>query len=426
MMTQIKLRGDDMDFVDHSKILKNGFFRGTPFHNSSSADVASGFWYGWGEYAIPDVYSSMYEELHAIRNTAGVIDMSPLPKMCIQGRDSAKLLDKLMTRSISSLCIGRCLYTPWCNADGLLVGDGIIFRLSKEKYIVAGENSVDWFQSNIENLSVEVVDETHEYGVLSVQGPHSEKIISAAIGEKWRKLNFSSMAFHELAGIQVFVARQGFTGEKGYEIWTPSFKADNVRNKILEVGSKFGALPVGEYAVDIARIEAGLILVSADYAGAGIDEKTANVSVDKQLTISPIEAGLSRLIEHDDRDFIGKKAIEVFKDLEEQNCFLGLNIDLKEMVDIYVWAKRPDEMLSRVYWGSTKLYSEGKIVGRASSICWSPTLNQAIAFCFVKSNIISVGDDVDLEIKSVDGSLIGLVSAKVVNLPFIKMKRSEN
>ena len=166
---------DNMDLSDQNKIIKNGFFRGTPFHNSSSLDVATGFWYGWGEYAIPDVYSSMYEELHAIRNTVGVIDMSPLPKMCFEGKDSANLLDKLMTRSISDLAIGRCLYTPWCNEDGLLIGDGIVFRLSERKYIVAGENSISWFQSNINNMSVEVVDNTHDYGVLSVQGPLSEK-----------------------------------------------------------------------------------------------------------------------------------------------------------------------------------------------------------------------------------------------------------
>jgi aminomethyltransferase len=164
-----------MDIVDSKKILKNGFFRGTPFHNSSAGDVASGFWYGWGEYVIPDVYSSMYEELHAIRNTAGIIDMSPLPKMYISGQDSTKLLDRLMTRSISELAIERCLYAPWCNKDGLLIGDGIIFRLSEENYMVAGENSVSWFQSNINNLSVEVVDKTHDYGILSVQGPRSDK-----------------------------------------------------------------------------------------------------------------------------------------------------------------------------------------------------------------------------------------------------------
>ena len=417
---------DNMDLSDQNKIIKNGFFRGTPFHNSSSLDVAAGFWYGWGEYAIPDVYSSMYEELHAIRNTVGVIDMSPLPKMCFEGKDSANLLDKLMTRSISDLAIGRCLYTPWCNEDGLLIGDGIVFRLSERKYIVAGENSISWFQSNINNMSVEVVDNTHDYGVLSVQGPHSEKILSKVIGKKWKEIDFSALAFHEIAGIQVFVARQGFTGEKGYEIWTPSSEADKIRDTIMEIGVEFGALPVGEYAVDIARIEAGLILVSADYAGAGPDEKCANVTVDKQLTISPIEAGLSRLVEYDVRKFVGKEALEASASLKDQNCFLGLHINLQDMIDIYVKAKRPDEMLSRVYWGSTKVYLKGNIIGRASSICWSPTLNKPIAFCFVKKEVIEIGDNIDLEIKSADGSVIGLVSANVVNLPFVKIKRSEN
>jgi glycine cleavage system aminomethyltransferase T len=96
------------------------------------------------------------------------------------------------------------------------------------------------------------------------------------------------------------------------------------------------------------------------------------------------------------------------------------------LIDIYVKAKRPDEMLSRVYWGSTKVYLNDNIIGRASSVCWSPTLNKAIAFCFVKKEVIGIGDNIDLEIKSADGSVIGLVSADVVNLPFVKIKRSEN
>jgi len=414
-----------MDLTDQNEVIKNGFFRGTPFHNSSSLDVAAGFWYGWGEYAIPDVYSSMYEELHAIRNTAGVIDMSPLPKMCFEGEDSAQLLDKLMTRSISDLAIGRCLYTPWCNEDGLLIGDGIVFRLSERKYIVVGENSLSWFQSNINNMSVEVVDNTHDYGVLSVQGPYSERILSKAIGKKWNEIDFSALVFHEIAGIQVFVARQGFTGEKGYEIWTPSSEAAKIRDTIIEIGGEFGALPVGEYAVDIARIEAGLILVSADYTGAGPDEKCANVTVDKQLSISPIEAGLSRLVELGDRQFIGQETLEKSLSLKNNNCFFGLNINLENLIEIYVKAKRPDELLSRVYWGSTNVYLDEKIVGRASSICWSPTLNKAIGFCFVKKDLVEIGDNIAIEIKSVDGSVIGIVSATVVGLPFVKIKRSQ-
>ena len=411
---------------DSKKILQNGYFRGTPFHNSSSKDVSSGFWYGWGEFVIPDVYSSMHEELYAIRNSAAIIDMSPLPKMVISGPDSTKLLDKLMTRNISKLTIGRCIYAPWCNEEGLLIGDGLIFRLSLEEYLVTGENSVLWFQSNIKDMVAEVIDKTYNYGILSLQGPCSEEIISATVEDEWKAVEFSVLAFHKIAGIDVFIARQGFTGEKGYEIWTPNFGASEVREKILELGKKFGAIPAGEYAVDVARIEAGLICVSADYAGAGPDPKSANETVDEKLVISPIEAGLERLIEYDNRDFIGKKALKKLQNLKEKKRFLGLHINLRDIIDISVEAKRPDEMLSRVYWGSTKVFSRDKAVGRASSICWSPTLNKPVAFCFVDENIVNVGDDVNVEIKSADGKLVGLVSANVVNLPFIRIRRSEN
>lgn len=416
-----------MSSEKNNKILKNGYFLGTPFHNSSSKDVRSGFWYGWGDFVIPDVYSSMNEELSAIRNSAGIIDMSPLPKMAISGPDSVKLLNKLMTRNISKLALGRCLYSPWCNKDGLLIGDGLIFRLSVDDYLVVGENSISWFQSNAINMSVNVSDETYGYGVLSVQGPRSEKILAHAIGKNWKEINFSNLAFHKIAGVDVFIARQGFTGEHGYEIWTPSVGAEDVRNRIIDVGHEFNAVPAGEYAVDIARIEAGFILVSADYTGAGFDEKTANVIVDDKLTISPVDAGLSRFIDFDkNRDFIGKDSLIKLMSAQGKSRFLGLHINLDEIIKVFLDAKRPDEMLSRVYWGSTKIYSESKIIGRASSICWSPTLNKPISFCFVNEGIVNIGDKVDVEIISMDHKLIGFVSAIVVSLPFIKIRRSEN
>jgi|TARA_B110000196_G_scaffold318050_1_gene332532 aminomethyltransferase len=407
-------------------LLKNGYFKGTPFHNSTSNEVQSGFWYGWGDFIIPDVYSSMHEELKAIRQTAAIIDMSPLPKMSISGLDATKLLDKLMTRNISSLSVQRCIYSPWCNEQGLMIGDGLIFRLSSDSYLVVGENSTSWFQSNVNDMCVQVLDKTSEYGVLSIQGPRSSEILSAVIGDDWEELNFSGVAFHKIAGVDVFIARQGFTGERGYEIWTPSIGGNSVRLKLLQVGKKFGALPAGEYAVDIARIEAGLILVSADYTGAGPDEKTANVAVNQKLTISPIEAGLGKLIEYEsERNFIGQSSLIKSKDIKDQNCFLGLIINIEDIVRISLLAKRPDEMLSRVYWGSTKIYYEDSIVGRASSICWSPTLNNAVAFCFVNQLTINVGDNVQVELLSTDGTLIGLAAARVVDLPFIKIKRSE-
>lgn len=401
-------------------------FDGTPFHQATSNYVTSCLWYGWGNVVVPDIYTSMRDELTAIRTRAALIDMSPIPKTVFTGPDAGTLLDKLMTRPVTTLAERRCLYTPWCDASGNMVGDGLIFRLSADTYVVAGENSQTWFESHKGALDVMVLEKTNDYGVLSVQGPLSGDILAKAVDGDWNDIGFSELEFHKIAGQDVFIARQGFTGERGYEIWTSRDGAD-VWHAVHDAGAEFDAVPAGEYAVDIARIEAGLILVSADYSGSGPDEKTANVAVEPSLHITPIEAGLGRLVDFDgDRDFIGKAALTKLRDEEcVKRRFVGLKLSTEDVVRISLSAGRPDEVLSRVYWGSTGVFRQDARIGRASSLCWSPTLGSAIAFGCLDTSAITIGETVQVELPSVDGQILGRVSAKVVDTPFIELKRSK-
>lgn len=402
-------------------------FDGTPFHESTSQHVVSCLWYGWSDYVLPDVYTSAHDELKAVRERAGIIDMSPLPKMTFRGPDAGKLLDKLMTRPVLSVGVGRALFSPWCNEEGLMIGDGLIFRLQEEEYIVVGENSQSWFESHIGDLNVSITDQTKDYGVLSLQGPRSNEIMAKSVDGDWQEIEFSELAKHKIAGVDVFIARQGFTGEKGYEIWTPVKGGAEVWQAVYDAGQEFGSLPTGEYAVDLARLEAGLILVSADYAGAGTDEKTANVAVDTNLVITPIEAGLARLVDFEgDRDFIGKKALKALRDSDHGNLrFVGLKLDAEEVFRAAIRYGRPDEVLSRVYWGSTGVFQNNVAIGRASSLAWSPTVGAPIGFGFLDTSNVSVGDLVDVDLRSTDGSLVGRVGATVVDTPFVELRRSK-
>lgn len=405
----------------------NTHFEGTPFHAATSPHVATCSWYGWSDFVLPDVYTSAHDELKAIRERAALIDMSPLPKMTFRGPDAGKLLDRLMTRPVLPVGVRHCLFTPWCNEDGMMIGDGLIFRLSEEEYIVVGENSKSWFESHIGDLNVTITDETKDYGVLSLQGPMAGEIIAKAVDGEWQQIGFSEIASHTIAGVDVFVARQGFTGEKGYEIWTPSKEGAPVWQTIYNAGREFDALPAGEYAVDLARLEAGLILVSADYAGAGSDEKTANVAVDESLQITPIEAGLARLVDFDsDRDFVGKRTLRELRDAGRgDHRFVGLKLSTEEVMRAATAYGRPDEVLSRVYWGSTGIYRDGTRIGRASSLAWSPTVGAPIGFGFLDTSKASVGDKVEVDLRSIDGSLVGRVASTVAETPFIELRRSK-
>ena len=402
-------------------------FDGTPFHSATAPHVVSCFWYGWSDFVLPDIYTSAHDELKAVRERAGIIDMSPLPKMTFRGPDAGKLLDKLMTRPVLPVGVGRALFSPWCNDDGLMIGDGLIFRLQEEKYIVVGENSQSWFEKHIGSMDVSITDETKNYGVLALQGPKSTEIMAKAVDGDWQEIGFSEIANHQIAGVDVFIVRQGFTGEKGYEIWTPVKGGAEVWQTVFDAGREFNALPTGEYAVDLARLEAGLILVSADYAGAGTDAKTANVAVDDSLVITPIEAGLARLVDFDgDRDFIGKQALRALRDCNNGNRrFVGLKLNAEEVFRAAISYGRPDEVLSRVYWGSTDVFQNDVPIGRASSLAWSPTVGAPIAFGFLDTSIVSVDDNVQIDLRSTDGSVVGRVSATVVDTPFIELRRSK-
>lgn len=193
--------------------------RGTPLHASMSALNQTTWWYGWGPYIIPDVYTAMPEELDAIRNGVALIDMSPLPKAQLSGSGAVVLADRLVTRDLSKLAVGQVLYTPWCDENGYLIGDGLVFRLEADRCIISGELSFPWIQRHAGGLDVEIADVMDQVGVLSLQGPRSRPVLEEATSESWSDLGFSRIRHTRIANTDVTVARQGFTGEHGYELW---------------------------------------------------------------------------------------------------------------------------------------------------------------------------------------------------------------
>lgn len=399
--------------------------QGTPFHDATSGEVRTTWWYTWDKYIVPDVYTNMPRELSAIRNAVAMIDMSPLPKMEIRGPDAHRLIDLLMTRDMRGLEINHVMYTPWCNEDGLIVGDGLVFRLTDDRFVVSGETSHAWYASQAAGLEVEIRNASDDYGILSLQGPRSFDLMQAATGHDWSSLKFSQIGRATIAGVDLFVARQGFTGERGFELWVPRDEGATVWRHLQSVGQVFGVTCAGEYAVDVARIEAGLILVSADYNGAGPDPRTARVEVVDDLHITPFEAGLGRLVDLD-HDFVGRNALKAVQaSLEPRRRFVGLRYDAAEIVSAAAEKSAYGTALSRVFWGSMQAFKDGRLVGRASSLAYSPTLRQAISFGFLPEGLASPGSTIEVELKDDEGASLGLVGATVVPLPFVEIRRSK-
>ena len=401
-----------------------GGFRGTPFQAAASAAAKTPLWYAWGGHHVVDVYTNAAEEVRAIRRTAAVADMSPLDKTLVEGPDSARLVDRIVARDIGRLDAGGSLYTPWCDEQGKLVGDGLLLRTAPDSFTFSAGPIDGWLRHWAAGLDVEISDITDRFGVLALQGPLSREILSGASGgEDWAGLGFSRLRTARIGGAEVVVLRTGFTGELGYEIWTPADRGADVWNAVSEAGAGRGLTPAGEYAVEAARIEAGLILIGADYNPAGGERRVARYDELDEGLSSPFELGLGRLVDLDKRDFIGREALaEEVRSGGPARRLAGIEIDWRQALEAAVSSGLPPDVSPRVRKDALPLVRGGRRVGRATSITWSPTLSKLIGFAVVEREYAAPGNRI--EVLWPVGAGVSEVGAAVVGLPFLKHRRA--
>ncbi len=396
---------------------------GSPFFARTSELSNSQFFYEWSELLVSDVFSSVERELRAMRQTATVNDMSPLYKLEISGPDAARLVDFLVTKDTSSLEPGQVLYTPWCSDDGLLVNDGLVFRIAEDLYRITTDQSVKWFGSVAARIdaNVEIADVSAEWGILSIQGPSSRRLLERATGDDWTDLAFSRRRETTIGGVNVDVSRQGFTGELGYELWVRSHQAVAMLDAVLEAGTGLGLELAGSIAIDVARVEAGLVLVSADYSGAGPDVHSVRY-VDGYQT-SPFAMGMGYLIDLDTHEFVGRAALRA--DQAEGGPgqrLVGLQLDHHAVSELFKAQGRPACVRTEVLWTPLAAQAGGSAVGRATSVTWSPTTGRLIGFGVLDAAHAEVGNRIEV-VWDRDG-VVGSVPATVVELPFVRMKRA--
>lgn len=393
-------------------------FLGTPFLECTAPLNANALWMRWGNYMVVDTYSNLADELKAIRERVAMADMSPLAKYRISGLDAEAFLDRLSPRNVSALDIGQIYYTPWCNDEGKMLGDGLIIRESQDSFITSSDPMLQWFQSRVGGDRVEILDLTDRYGILTVQGPRSRDTLQAAADTEFPELPFSRQGRIRIAGHEVSVIRQGFTGEHGYELWVERETGPAIWRAIAEAGQAFGILPAGAWALDVARIEAGLLIVGYDYVNAGPDAGAAGVHASGDLQATPFDLGLGRLIDFQSGDFAGAPALAEIAAGRRHRNLVGVEIDWKHLEDL-----EPGN-LRRVRWYPVDARRDGTRVGFVSSIVWSPTLRKLVGFAHLDPDCATHGDEIALDWPLQDGSVE--VSARVCNLPFHSLKRSKS
>ncbi len=390
---------------------------GTAFHERTSQLNAHMAWGEWSGYFAAAVYADAHDiEYNAIREQAALIDVSPLYKYAVTGPDAERLVDRIVTRDVSKLGVGRVLYTPWCNEDGKVVDDGTITRRGEREFFwTAADPCFRWFTMNAAGLDVRIEDVSEQIAGLAIQGPRSRAILETATRQEWSDVRYFGHRRTEVGGVDVHVTRTGYTGDLGYEVWVPAEAALDVWDALWQAGEPHGIRPAGIRALDVARLEAGLILIEAEYTSA-----RHAISLEQQY--SPFEIGLGRLVDLGKPAFVGRRALELERAAGGPPRLLaGLELDWTAIEAMFARHDLPPMVSAAVQRDAVPVYKDGRRVGRATSVGWGPTIKKMVAFGSLPPGLARVGTRVSVE-WSVEGER-GKVGATVVELPFLDLAR---
>lgn len=393
----------------------------TPFYNNTLAKAQTPWWFHWGEYIVPEVYDNPIEELKALRTSVAINDMSPEPTMQISGPDAHQFVNYLCTRNTLKMEVGYAWYTPWCDDDGNVVGDGMVCRFEEDLYIITAQDSIEFFKSKSAGFDVEIIDVDDEWGIISLMGPKSSLVMKAVTGRDWLDTRTARIYTTQIDGREIYLIRHAFVGNNGYELFVKWDDGESVWDAIVKAGEEYGIRHSGQYANHITRIEAGIILASADYTPAGPDKPTNNVVVSPEHYMTPYELGLGHCVNlNQEADFVGKQALIEEHKKGPARSIVGLELDVQSIIDVTLQNNSPLNISMNVRWDKLDVNCDGERIGYASSITWSPTIGKMIGFGIISSECIEIGKQLSIDWADFWGNPLGEVSATIVELPFYK------
>jgi aminomethyltransferase len=362
----------------------------TPFHDRTAALCVSHAWRRWAGYVVASSYELSHErEYHAIRSAAALFDVSPLYKYLVRGKDAARFLDRVVTRDVLAASVGQVLYTPWCNAAGKVLDDGTVARLDETTFrMTAAEPNLRWLEANAFGLDVAIEDISASLAALSLQGPASRAILEQ-LGDL-PALKYFRLAKTSLRGIPVTVSRTGYTGDLGYEIWVESQHALALWDALIEAGTPYGLAPAGMLALDVARIEAGLMLIDVDYV-------PAHRALIENQTSSPFELDLAWAVKLEKEQFVGKKALAAEAARGPQWQFAGIEVDWSSLERLYAEVGLAPRVPGAAWRMSVPIYAGTEQAGYATSGGWSPLLKKYIALAHLGARWAAPGTQLEME-----------------------------
>jgi aminomethyltransferase len=389
---------------------------GTAFHERTLALCHSLNYREWSGYYTVSVYEVHHEhEYNAIRNACALIDITPLYKYLVTGKDATKLVNRVITRDIHKVAVGQVIYCCWCDEEGKVIDDGTITRLEENTYRwTAADPSLRWFKQNGLNMDVQIEDISEKTAALALQGPTSGKLLKAVAEADIANLKYFRMTRGKVAGVSVDISRTGYTGDLGYEIWIPWKDAVKVWDELMAKGKQFDIHAAGMLALDVARVEAGLLLIEVDY----ISSKKALIESQKY---SPFELGFGKMVHLNKENFVGKRALEKDAKSGVARQLVGLEVDwveVEEQHDRFGLTPAAPSQASRV---AVPVYLGDRQVGKATTTAFSPLLKKLIALGSVETQFSRPGTRLQLEL-TIEAQRLK-TTATVVPLPFFSPKR---
>ncbi|HET8740662.1 MAG TPA: aminomethyltransferase family protein [Acidimicrobiia bacterium] len=392
----------------------------TPFHPRTSALNETGLWSHWSGYLATDRYQMSDKfEYFAIRNSAAVIDTSPLYKYRIYGKDAEKYLAGVLTRDIRKCRPGQAHYTAWSDDDGWVIEDGVILRLSDDEFLLtAAEPNLAYLQGLTSGMSVAIEDVSDEYGALALQGPYSREILKQ-LAPEMEGIGYFHLTPAKIGNAAVTISRTGYTGDLGYEIWVKADDALDLWDRLFEVAAPYGTQPAGQTALLITRIEAGLILIDVDFYSARYawnDEQRA--------TALELNMGwMLRDLASDDRPFIGRKAIE--REIAEKTSrwrTVGIVVDWQHWAKVHNDRGLITPKDHTPEHGGMMIYNDKlERIGYTPSFVYSPILQRHIGITRIRPEYAEVGTKVSLEV-TID-HIYDVVDSYMTRLPFYNPPR---
>ena len=342
----------------------------TPFHARARELSQIDQFVPWAGYNTVDVFTTVEQEYFAIRNASTLYDLTPMVKYRVAGREALEFLNRLVTRDLRKLRVGRVSYVVWCNDRGHIIDDGTVFRLAETEFrLCTAERQLDWLLDSAIGFDVEIAEVTTEIAALAVQGPTSCYILKRFGLDGIERLRVFEIGEFTVRGRPLTVSRTGFTGDLGYELWMRPGDAVAIWDELMAAGRTRGLRAIGSQALNMARIEAGFLMPNIDFVNAG---HTVRLGRDR----SPLELGLGWLVDLDKPHFNGRRALLLERRTGPKRLLVGLDVA----------GNKPAH--------NALLYAEEagrREVGSVTSALWSPTCKRNIALAIVEGPHFSLG-----------------------------------